>query len=275
MNDVDRNRFLGFCRAIDLRGSNNDPLFLRETILHLLRIYYWDFYVLFQQKTSAKKRPFVNTNKENIAMRFAMLVSEHHKTRREVAFYADKLCISPVYLTKVIQEVNGQSAHEMIADYVVIEIKTLLRDARLDIKAVARRARLRQPVFAEPLFPPENGHVSHGVPPHDPCHKISSCSVLGFGIPYRANPSDDRCAAFVNRRAGFSAAVPIGLRRRVGLFREPEVNRCMADNAKLISCAPAPLNKTPFLLRLVTELLRNVFHCARRTDSVEPLIGRR
>ena len=79
-----------------------------------------------------------NANVEN--KNIAMLVGEHHKTRREVAFYADKLCISPVYLTKVVQEVNGQSAHEMIADYVVIEIKTLLRDARLDIKAVARRA---------------------------------------------------------------------------------------------------------------------------------------
>ena len=206
VNDVDRNRFLGFCRTIDLRGSNDDPVFLRETILHLLRIYYWDFYVLFQQTTSAKKRPFVNTNKENIAMRFAMLVGEHHKTRWEVAFYADKLCISPVYLTKVVLEVNGQSAHEMIADYVVIEIKTLLRDARLDIKAVARR----QPVFAEPLFPPAYGHVSHGIPPYDPRYKINSCSVHGFGIPYRANPSDDRYAAFVNRRADFSAAVPIG-----------------------------------------------------------------
>ena len=172
--------FWGFAGRLISGAATTIPLFLRETILHLLRIYYWDFYVLFQQKTSAKKRPFVNTNKENIAMRFAMLVSEHHKTRREVAFYADKLCISPVYLTKVIQEVNGQSAHEMIADYVVIEIKTLLRDARLDIKGRGTTGWLRQPVFAEPLFPPENGHVSHGVPPHDPCHKISSCSVLGF-----------------------------------------------------------------------------------------------
>ena len=181
VNDVDRNRFLGFCRTIDLRGSNDDPVFLRETILHLLRIYYWDFYVLFQQTTSAKKRPFVNTNKENIAMRFAMLVGEHHKTRREVAFYADKLCISPVYLTKVVQEVNRGAAR-----------------------------RLRQPVFAEPLFPPAYGHVFHGIPPYDPRYKINSCSVHGFGIPYRANPSDDRYAAFVNRRADFSAAVPIG-----------------------------------------------------------------
>lgn len=140
VSNGDRKRFLGFCRAISFRGSNDDPVFLRETILHLLRIYYWDFYVLFQKKTGHKKRPFVNTNKENIALKFAMLVGEHHKMRKEVTFYADKLCISSVYLTKVIQEVNGQSAHEMIADYVVIEIKTLLRDATLDIKDVARRA---------------------------------------------------------------------------------------------------------------------------------------
>lgn len=94
----------------------------------------------FKRRLCNKKRPFVNTNKENIALKFAMLVDEHHKTRKEVTFYADKLCISSVYLTKVIQEVNGQSAHEMIADYVVIEIKNLLRDATLDIKNVARRA---------------------------------------------------------------------------------------------------------------------------------------
>lgn len=53
-----------------------------------------------------------------------MLVFEHHKTHREIAFYADKLCISPLYLTKVIQEINGQSAREIIADYIIVEIKS-------------------------------------------------------------------------------------------------------------------------------------------------------
>lgn len=132
-------RFLGFCRVIDFRGNNDDPVFLRETIMHLLRIYYWDFYVHFQQKTGPKKRSFVNSNKENIAFKFAMLVAEYHTSRREVAFYADRLCISPAYLTKVIQEVNGQSAHEMLADYVVVRIKSLLRNAGFDIKEVARQ----------------------------------------------------------------------------------------------------------------------------------------
>lgn len=133
-------RFLDFCRLIDFRNKYYDPSFKRETILHLLRIYYWDFYVHFQ-KTADRKADSVplNSNKENIALRFAMLVNEHYKTHKEMTFYANKLCITPQYLTRTIQEVNGQSAHELLADYVVLEIKTLLRDANIEIKDIVRQ----------------------------------------------------------------------------------------------------------------------------------------
>ena len=133
-------RFLGFCRAIDFRTNNDDPAFRRETILHLLRIYYWDFYVHFQKKTRKRNTPLLNSNKESIAMKFAMLVFENRETHREVAYYADQLCISPLYLTKIIQEVNGRSARDMIADYSIIGIKTLLRNADITIKDVVRHS---------------------------------------------------------------------------------------------------------------------------------------
>lgn len=133
-------RFLGFCRAIDFRTNNDDPAFRRETILHLLRIYYWDFYVHFQKKTRKRNTTLLNSNKESIAMKFAMLVFENRETHREVAYYADQLCISPLYLTKIIQEVNGRSARDMIADYTIIGIKTLLRNADITIKDVVRHS---------------------------------------------------------------------------------------------------------------------------------------
>ena len=133
-------RFLGFCRAIDFRTNNDDPAFRRETILHLLRIYYWDFYVHFQKKTRKRNTPLLNSNKESIAMKFAMLVFENRETHREVAYYADQLCISPLYLTKIILEVNGRSARDMIADYTIIGIKTLLRNADITIKDVVRHS---------------------------------------------------------------------------------------------------------------------------------------
>lgn len=137
LNEDEVVRFLNFCRIIDFRNSTVDPAFHRETILNLLRIYYWDFYVHFQQ-TADRKTDIIplNSNKENIALRFAMLVYEHYKKHKELAFYADKLCITPQYLTRTIQEVNGQSARELLAGYIVIEIKTLLRDAKFEIKDI-------------------------------------------------------------------------------------------------------------------------------------------
>ena len=81
-------RFLGFCRAIDFRNSSDDPAFRRETILHLLRIFYWDFYVHFRKTVSREGVSIpLNSNKENIAFRFAMLVYEHYKQHKEMAFY--------------------------------------------------------------------------------------------------------------------------------------------------------------------------------------------
>ena len=39
------------------------------------------------------------THKEQIIFNFSMLIAEYYKTAREVSFYADKLCITPKYLT--------------------------------------------------------------------------------------------------------------------------------------------------------------------------------
>lgn len=141
LNRNDVARFMGFCRVIDFRNSNDDPYFHRETVLHLLRIYYWDYYVTFRKTADRMAKPVpLNSNKENIALRFAMLVHEHYKEHKDMAFYADKLCITPQYLTRTVQEVNGLSAREMLADYIVLEVKTLLRNANLEIKDVVRQA---------------------------------------------------------------------------------------------------------------------------------------
>lgn len=131
-------RFLHFCGLIDFRVSGKKMIYRKESTMHLLRVFYWDFYVYFKEDAEGRKS-FRFTHKEKIAFKFAMLIIEHHKTSREVAFYADKLCISPKYLTMIMQDVNGQSARDCIAEYVVVEMKALLRNAELDIKDLVRK----------------------------------------------------------------------------------------------------------------------------------------
>lgn len=68
---------------------------------------------------------------------FVKLVHVHHVSERSVAFYADKLFISPKYLTLLVKEATGRSAAKWIDDFVIMEAKNLLRFSGKNIQQVA------------------------------------------------------------------------------------------------------------------------------------------
>ena len=49
--------------------------------------------------------------------RFIALVTEYHNTERGVAFYADKLCLTPKYLSKLVKQASGRSAPAWIDSF--------------------------------------------------------------------------------------------------------------------------------------------------------------
>ena len=67
---------------------------------------------------------------------FISLVAEHHMTYRNVGFYADKLCLTPKYLSKLIKNATGKSAPEWIDAYVILEAKNLLKYSNSTIKEI-------------------------------------------------------------------------------------------------------------------------------------------
>lgn len=138
LNETEISRFLNYTELIRNHVEEKKSIYKKETVINLLRIFYWDLFVHYKEDVNAQKSMRC-TNKEKIALRFAMLIVEHHRETREVAFYANRLCISPKYLTMVMQQVNGQSASQCITEYVIMEIKALLRNGELDIKDVVRQ----------------------------------------------------------------------------------------------------------------------------------------
>ena len=67
---------------------------------------------------------------------FIKLVVEHHNEERNMAFYADKLCLSPKYLSKLVKAQTGRSAPEWIDAFVILEAKNLLKYSELSIKEI-------------------------------------------------------------------------------------------------------------------------------------------
>lgn len=68
---------------------------------------------------------------------FVRLVQKHFRLEHTVRFYANKLCISPKYLTLVVKESTGRSAAEIINEFLLLEAKNLLRFSGKNIQQIA------------------------------------------------------------------------------------------------------------------------------------------
>lgn len=80
-----------------------------------------------------------STRQHELFTRFMTLVHQHASTYREVAFYAEQLCISTRYLSTIAQSVSGHTAKQLIDHSVVLEIKMLLRTTDLSVQEIAYR----------------------------------------------------------------------------------------------------------------------------------------
>lgn len=82
---------------------------------------------------------FINTNQRmhEIFDKFYNLVRSYYKESREVIFYADKLCITPKYLSATVKNCTGRSAHDWIHDYVLAEAKRLLKTTNLSVVEIS------------------------------------------------------------------------------------------------------------------------------------------
>ncbi len=79
------------------------------------------------------------TRSRMIFEQFIRLVSEYHTKYRNVGFYAEKLCLTPKYLSKLIKNASGKSAPEWIDSYVILEAKNLLKYSDISIKEIVYR----------------------------------------------------------------------------------------------------------------------------------------
>ena len=69
---------------------------------------------------------------------FLRLLAQHYKQERMVGFYADRLRVTPKYLTTLIKKASGRSVSAWIDHYVIGEAKTLLKYSDRSIYEISK-----------------------------------------------------------------------------------------------------------------------------------------
>jgi len=123
--------------------AEGDDLFAKSISRSLLTATLYQIMILsmhhqgpsLEEETAEPTRP--RSRRMLYTHEFVRLVRKHFRLEHSVRFYANKLCISPKYLSLVVKESTGRSAAEIIDEYLLLEAKNLLRFSGKNIQQVA------------------------------------------------------------------------------------------------------------------------------------------
>ena len=89
---------------------------------------------LAESMKAVEKKP---SREELYFKQFMSLLNKHYITDRSVMFYADKMHLSPKYLSAVVKKVSGQTPSNWIDGLVIMEAKNLLKYSEMNIQEIA------------------------------------------------------------------------------------------------------------------------------------------
>lgn len=154
---------LTFFAILYYTAEDEQNPFRLQVIENLTRVFYYG---------GLGQKHYVKNNgvqiKNSIVERFIELVHTHYREERLISYYADMLCITPKYLSKLVKENTGRSAGEWIESHVILEARAMLQSSDLTIQQIASSLNFANQSFfgkyfkrATGLSPKQYRHSKH------------------------------------------------------------------------------------------------------------------
>lgn len=89
------------------------------------------------RRTTAKQEATHLSRGEELFKRFIALVTTHGTQEHTIAFYADRLCVTPNHLSAVIRQQSGQTVQDWINRRILQEAQVLLLHTDMTVYAIA------------------------------------------------------------------------------------------------------------------------------------------
>ncbi len=139
--------------------SNPDYRFKEEVAKSYIQIMLCNFFDRFVLKNETTEEQAPKSRKEELFKNFIKLVKDNYLNHRSITFYADKLCVSPKYLSSVVHKVSEKYATDWINQYVILEAKSMLRMEDTNIKDVSNHLNFANQSFFAKFFKKHTGYT--------------------------------------------------------------------------------------------------------------------
>ena len=118
-------------------------LFQKEILGRQLQIFLLDLWEIYRNAMENIQQ--TDNSSALLFTRFMNLLPEYSKNQREVAFYADKLCVSAKYISEIVKKSSGHPASYWINGYAMQEILSLLKSPDLTFAEISQQMNFYNP----------------------------------------------------------------------------------------------------------------------------------
>lgn len=126
-----------FCQYYDILCSKVAlPSYVQKKVIDALMLaFIYDMQIVMNRVIQITPRPF--NSGEYLFKSFIDLLSASYPKKRNVSYYADRLNVTPKYLSTVCKKIGGQTASKMIDQYVLKDIEYLMKHSSKTIKMIS------------------------------------------------------------------------------------------------------------------------------------------
>ena len=141
---------LQVCRMMHERDSRTDHPYHEQINAQMLTLLCYELAGVYAHDIPVMREPC--SRQDVIFRKFLSLLATDITISREVQYYADKLGITPKYLTIVTRQMSDRSAATWITHSVILNAKALLSTTQLSVLQVASRLNFPNPSFFGQYF---------------------------------------------------------------------------------------------------------------------------
>lgn len=128
--------FISICNLIKEKIHEENNYYRIQIIQNYCSILLYNvcnIYIQQDKKENNKEK----THKEKIFETFIKEAEKHYREEHTILYYADKLCLTPKYLSAIVFEISGKTAADWLKEYLILEAQALLSSGKMTVQQVS------------------------------------------------------------------------------------------------------------------------------------------
>lgn len=136
LKPAEMEQFVQYSTLLLEKNTHKNPALFGDEIVSLIfNLLLYELAVVYKNNNADIRIEM--SRKEELTFRFLKILEQNFKSQRSVQFYADSLFVTRGHLSKVVKEISGKTAGQLIDDATIMEARLLLSEPSSSIAQIA------------------------------------------------------------------------------------------------------------------------------------------